>query len=41
MRYRDAETIGQYASSLIAEVPGTYESGEHEEKPFWFDAEVV
>lgn len=40
MRYRDAETIGQYASSLIAEVLGTYESGEDEEKPSWFDAEV-
>ncbi|MFT7294895.1 MAG: transcriptional regulator with XRE-family HTH domain [Pseudohongiellaceae bacterium] len=41
MKYRDAETIGQYASSLIAEVLGTHESSEDEEKPSWFDAEVV
>jgi hypothetical protein len=27
MRYRYAETIGQYASSLIAEVLGTHERG--------------
>ncbi|MBW2941935.1 helix-turn-helix domain-containing protein [Zhongshania aquimaris] len=41
MRYRDAETIGQYASSLIAEVLGTHESNEDEEKLSWFDAEVI
>ncbi|WP_269618333.1 hypothetical protein [Zhongshania sp. BJYM1] len=41
IRYRDVETIGQYASSLIAEVLGTYESDEDEEKPFWFDAEAI
>ena len=32
MWYHDAETISQYASSLIVEVLGTHESNEEEDK---------
>lgn len=41
MWYHDAETISQYASSLIVEVLGTHESNEEEDKLLWFDTEVM
>tara|TARA_R110001592_G_scaffold6774_6_gene36735 strand:+ start:14381 stop:14674 length:294 start_codon:yes stop_codon:yes gene_type:complete len=40
MQYRDAETIGQYASSLIAEVLGTHEA-EEEDNLSWFNTENI